>query len=192
MPRITTRSRPADTCTALQQAGIAPTWARLYAARGITHPEQVAHRLPQLLPPTGLLHADRAATLLADAIAENKRLLIVADYDADGATACAVGVRGLRMLGAEVDYLVPNRIEHGYGLTPGIVALAAERRPDLLVTVDNGIAGSTGWRRPTRSASRCWSPTTTCPATPCRTLRASSIPTSPAAVSRRSTWRGWA
>jgi single-stranded-DNA-specific exonuclease len=144
MPRITTRSSPADTCAALQQAGIAPTWARLYAARGVTHPEQVAHRLPQLLPPAGLLHIARAAALLADAIAANQRLLIIADYDADGATACAVGVRGLRMLGARVEFIVPNRLEHGYGLSPDIVKLAAERQPDLLVTVDNGIAAVEG------------------------------------------------
>ncbi len=144
MPRITTRSSPADTCAALQQAGIDPTWARLYAARGVTHPEQVAHRLPQLLPPAGLLHIAHAAALLADAIAANQRLLIIADYDADGATACAVGVRGLRMLGARVDFIVPNRLEHGYGLSPDIVKLAAERQPDLLVTVDNGIAAVEG------------------------------------------------
>ena len=144
MPAITTRSCPADAQNALEQAGIAPIWARLYAARGVSHPEQVAHRLPQLLTPAGLLHIERAAALLADAIAANKRLLIIADYDADGATACAVGVRGLRMHGAQVDFIVPNRLEHGYGLTPDIVKLAAERQPDLLVTVDNGIAAVDG------------------------------------------------
>ena len=144
MPAITTRPCPADARTALEQAGLAPAWARLYAARGVNHPEQVAHRLPQLLPPAGLLHIERAAALLADAIAANQRLLIIADYDADGATACAVGVRGLRLLGARVDYLVPNRLEHGYGLTPDIVKLAAERQPDLIVTVDNGIAAVDG------------------------------------------------
>ena len=144
MPTIATRPCPADVRAVLEQAGLAPTWARLYAARGVTHPEEVAHRLPQLLPPAGLLHIGRAATLLADAISAKKRLLIIADYDADGATACAVGIRGLRMLGAQVDYLVPNRIEHGYGLTPDIVKLAIERQPDLLVTVDNGIAAVDG------------------------------------------------
>ncbi|WP_296750642.1 single-stranded-DNA-specific exonuclease RecJ [Thiobacillus sp.] len=144
MPVITTRPCPADARAALEQAGLAPAWARLYAARSVTHPDQVAHRLPQLLSPAGLLHIERAATLLADAIRDNKRLLIVADYDADGATACAVGVRGLTLLGARVEYLVPNRLEHGYGLTPDIVRLAAERRPDLLVTVDNGIAAVDG------------------------------------------------
>ncbi|MHB1085589.1 MAG: single-stranded-DNA-specific exonuclease RecJ [Thiobacillus sp.] len=144
MPAITIRPCPVDDCAALEQAGLAPVWARLFAARGVTHPDQVAHRLPQLLPPAGLLHIERAAAMLADAIHAKKRLLIIADYDADGATACAVGVRGLRMLGAQVDYLVPNRLEHGYGLSPDIVKLAAERQPDLLVTVDNGIAAVEG------------------------------------------------
>jgi len=144
MPSIAIRPTPADIRTALEQAGLAPTWARLYAARGVSHPEEVAHRLPQLLPPAGMLHIERAAVLLADAIRDNKRLLIIADYDADGATACAVGVRGLRLLGAQVEYLVPNRLEHGYGLTPDIVKLAAARQPDLLVTVDNGIAAVDG------------------------------------------------
>jgi single-stranded-DNA-specific exonuclease len=144
MPSITTRLCPADARTALEKAGLPPAWARLYAARGITHREQIAHRLAQLLPPAGLLQIERAATLLANAIEDKKRLLIIGDYDADGATACAVGVRGLRMLGAQVDYLVPNRLEHGYGLTPEIVKLAAHRQPDLLVTVDNGIAAVEG------------------------------------------------
>ena len=144
MPSITIRSCPADARAILEQAGLAPAWARLYAARGVNHPDEVAHRLPQLLPPAGLLHIDRAAALLADAIRDHKRLLIIADYDADGATACAVGVRGLRLLGAQVDFIVPNRLEHGYGLTPDIVKLAAARQPDLLVTVDNGIAAVEG------------------------------------------------
>ncbi len=144
MPSITTRPCPADACATLEQAGLAPAWARLYAARGVSHPDEVAHRLTQLLPPAGLLNIERAATLLADAIQARKHLLIIADYDADGATACAVGVRGLTLLGARVDYLVPNRLEHGYGLTSDIVKLAAARQPDLLVTVDNGIAAVEG------------------------------------------------
>jgi len=144
MPAITTRPCPAEPCTVLEQSGLAPVWARLYAARGVTHPEQIAHRLPNLLPPAGLLHIEHAAALLADAIRDRKHLLIIADYDADGATACAVGVRGLRLLGAQVDYIVPNRIEHGYGLSPEIVKLAAARQPDLLLTVDNGIAAVEG------------------------------------------------
>ncbi len=144
MPVIATRPCPAEACALLEQHGLPAVWARLYAARGVTHPGDIAHRLPTLLPPAGLLHIERAARLLADAIAARQRILIVADYDADGATACAVGVRGLRLLGAQVDYLVPNRITHGYGLTPAIVALAAARKPNLLVTVDNGIAAVAG------------------------------------------------
>ena len=144
MPSITIRPCPADARATLEQAGLAPAWARLYAARGVNHPDEITHRLPQLLPPAGLLHIDRAAALLADTIRDNQRLLIIADYDADGATACAVGVRGLRLLGAQVDFIVPNRLEHGYGLTPDIVKLAAARQPDLLVTVDNGIAAVDG------------------------------------------------
>lgn len=144
MPSIAIRPCPADARTVLEQAGLAPAWARLYAARGVNHPDEITHRLPQLLPPAGLLHIDRAAALLADAIRDNQRLLIIADYDADGATACAVGVRGLRLLGAQVDFIVPNRLEHGYGLTPDIVTLAAARQPDLLVTVDNGISAVDG------------------------------------------------
>lgn len=144
MPLITTRPYHADTRLALEQAGIPPIWARLYAARGVTHPQQVSHRLPQLLPPAGLRNVEHAAVLLADAIHADQRLLIIADYDADGATACAVGMRGLAALGARVDYLVPNRIEHGYGLTPDIVELAAKRKPELIITVDNGIAAVEG------------------------------------------------
>ena len=140
--------RPVDTTAhdALVAAGIAPFFARLYAARGVTHPRELEADLSRLLPPSLLLHADAAARLLADAIAAGRRLCIVADYDCDGATACAVAVRGLRMLGArQVDYIVPNRFEYGYGLTPEIVALArAERQPDLIITVDNGIASIEG------------------------------------------------
>jgi single-stranded-DNA-specific exonuclease len=102
-----------------------------------------------LIPPARLLHAERAATLLADAIETKQRLLIVADYDCDGATACAVGVRALSAFGADVSYLVPNRFEFGYGLTAEIVELAARaaRRPELLITVDNGIASNEGVAR---------------------------------------------
>jgi single-stranded-DNA-specific exonuclease len=101
--------------------------------------------IDQLVPPAALSHVSDAASLLADAIEAEARLLIVADYDCDGATACAVGLRGLRAMGADVDYLVPNRFEYGYGLTPEIVRLARElKQPDLLITVDNGIASLEG------------------------------------------------
>jgi len=144
MPQISTRPYPPDIALTLEQEGFTPAWARLFAARGVTCGGEVSHRLLQLLPPEGLLNSARAAVLLADAIAQQQRLLIVADYDADGATGCAVGMKGLRMLGAQVEYLVPNRLEHGYGLTPEIVRLAAARKPDLLITVDNGIAAVEG------------------------------------------------
>ncbi|MEQ1591887.1 MAG: single-stranded-DNA-specific exonuclease RecJ [Thiobacillaceae bacterium] len=144
MPQISTRAYSPDIVQSLEQQGLSSAWARLLAARGITDASQISHRLPQLLPPQSLLNSAHAATLLADAIAQKKRLLIVADYDADGATACAVGMKGLRMLGASVEYLVPNRLVHGYGLTPEIVRLAAGRSPDLLITVDNGIAAVEG------------------------------------------------
>ncbi|MHB8914265.1 MAG: single-stranded-DNA-specific exonuclease RecJ [Thiobacillus sp.] len=144
MPQIRTRPYSSDIAQTLEQQGFSPAWARLYAARGVTHSDEVCHRLQKLIAPEGLLNIDHAATLLANAIAARQRLLIVADYDADGATGCAVGVKGLRMLGAQVDYLVPNRLEHGYGLTPEIVRLAAARQPDLMITVDNGIAAVEG------------------------------------------------
>jgi len=122
-----------------------PVLARLYAARGLSDPQELNSELSALLPPPGLLHVDAAARFLADAIAARKKLVIIADYDCDGATACAVALRGLRMMGAIVDYIVPNRFEYGYGLTPEIVALAAEQKaPDVIVTVDNGIASIAG------------------------------------------------
>ncbi len=128
----------------LVAAGIHPVLARVYAARGIGSPTQLDNKLDQLLPFSGMRNATAAAILLADAIAAKRKLMIVADYDCDGATACAVGVRGLRSFGAVIDYLVPNRFEYGYGLTPEIVRLAHERGPDILITVDNGIASTDG------------------------------------------------
>lgn len=130
----------------LVAAGIPSFFARLYAARGVAHPKELDADLARLLPPSLLSCVDRAAVLLADAIAQDRRICVIADYDCDGATACAVAIRGLRMLGAKsVDHLVPNRFEYGYGLTPEIVDLARrEKRPDLIVTVDNGIASLDG------------------------------------------------
>ena len=122
--------------------------ARLYAARGIAHAADLDTALSALLDPSLLKGAAEAATLLADAIAAKRRLLIVADYDCDGATACAVGVRALSAFGAEVSYLVPNRFDYGYGLTPEVVRLAAASgkfgKPDIIITVDNGIASVDG------------------------------------------------
>jgi single-stranded-DNA-specific exonuclease len=132
---------------ALIAAGLHPVLARVYAARRIRSAAELDDDFSRLLPPASLAHCERAAVLLADAIAAGRKLLIVADYDADGATACAVGVRALRQFGAQVDYLVPNRFELGYGLTPELVDIAAQRQPDLLITVDNGIASVEGVER---------------------------------------------
>ena len=133
---------------ALEQAGAHPLLARLYAARGVQQPEEIDDALTRLLPPTGaagLQGATEAARLLADAIERQQRICIVADYDCDGATACATALRGLRMLGAEhLDYLVPDRVTDGYGLTPAIAQRVAQRNADLLLTVDNGIASVEG------------------------------------------------
>lgn len=145
MNAIVTRPVDGGAAARLVEAGMSPFMARIYAARGITDRVQLAPELSRLIPPEQLLNTGTMATLLADAIASRRKLLIVADYDADGATACAVGLRALRQFGADVDYLVPNRFEYGYGLTPEIVQLAAERKkPDVLITVDNGIASIDG------------------------------------------------
>jgi len=128
----------------LAAAGIAPVLARIYAARGVCSPAELELDFAGLPSWTALKGIDAAAARLARAIERRERLLIVADYDADGATACAVGVLGLRAMGASVDFLVPNRFEFGYGLTPEIVTLAAQRQPALIITVDNGIASVEG------------------------------------------------
>jgi single-stranded-DNA-specific exonuclease len=128
----------------LQNAGISPLLATLYAARGIKNAQELAVTLTQIIPPDQLTNNTEMAILLADAIAERKKILIVGDYDADGATATAVAVKGLQIMGAQVDFLVPNRFEYGYGLTPKIVQLAATLAPDVIVTVDNGIASVEG------------------------------------------------
>ena len=144
MIQISQRSYPTDAAQQLINSGIAPLLARVYAARGIGNVAQLDTGLQYLLPFTQLKNAQKMACLLADAIATQRKLLIVADYDADGATACAVGLRGLRILGAQVDFIVPNRFEYGYGLTPEIVRLAAQSTPDILITVDTGSASVEG------------------------------------------------
>ncbi|MFT4068380.1 single-stranded-DNA-specific exonuclease RecJ [Paraburkholderia sp.] len=147
MTRIVTRPCSPVDAEVLTRHGLHPVLARLYASRGVCLPDEIETGLARLVPPAGLKGCDAAAALLADAIQQQRRMLVVADYDCDGATACAVAVRGLRMFGGRVDYLVPNRMEHGYGLTPDIVALAARGaagKPDLLITVDNGIASVDG------------------------------------------------
>ncbi len=144
MPEIITRPCPESATNHLIAEGYQAALARIFAARGIQHRDQLEHGLAQLLPVSGLKQAGEMAVRLADAIAASKRLLVIADYDCDGATACAVAVRGLRLFGASVDFIVPNRFEYGYGLTPEIVRLAAKESPDILVTVDNGIASVDG------------------------------------------------
>lgn len=120
---------------------------RVYALRNVTSADELDYSLERLLPYEALYGIEQAVSLLAEALEQGQRILIVADFDADGATSCAVAIRGLRLLGAQdVCYVVPNRFEHGYGLTPEIVAVAAEQKPDLLITVDNGISSVDGVR----------------------------------------------
>ena len=147
MPEIISRTPSVPALQHLLDAGYSPALARIYAARDITDSRQLDTSLAALLPFDNLKNVHRMASLLADAIAAKKKLLVIADYDADGATACAVAVRGLRAFGAQVDFIVPNRFEYGYGLTPEIVQLAvkiSQHKPDILLTVDNGIASVEG------------------------------------------------
>ncbi|NCT97080.1 MAG: single-stranded-DNA-specific exonuclease RecJ [Comamonadaceae bacterium] len=149
--KIITRDVPPRAAWALEQAGLHPLLARLFAARGVTTSDELDDGLARLLPPDTLLGAREAARQLADAMAAKRRLCIVADYDCDGATACAVGVRGLRLLGAplgfdSVHYLVPDRVVDGYGLTPAIARRVKDSGAELLITVDNGIASVDGVR----------------------------------------------
>jgi single-stranded-DNA-specific exonuclease len=145
--RIVNRSVPPRAAWQLEQQGLHPLLARLYAARGVTDKAELDYELKALLPPATLTHAGDAARLLADAIEAEARLLIIGDYDCDGATATAVGMRALKSLGADVDFLLPDRFKLGYGLSPEIVDLAAEQSPDLIITVDNGIASIEGVER---------------------------------------------
>ena len=143
--KIVTRDIPPRAAWALEQAGIHPLLARLYAARGVSSKEELDDALARLLPPASMKGAAEAAVLLANAIRDDRKLCIVADYDCDGATACAVGIRGLRMLGAKhVSYLVPDRVVDGYGLTPPIARRVKDSGADVLITVDNGIASVEG------------------------------------------------
>ena len=139
------RRRQVDISPALRDAAVPEVLKRVYAGRGIQSPEELALTLDQLLPPDGLRGIADAAALLADAVEGDARVLIVGDFDADGATSCAMAISVLRQMGLrEVGYLVPNRFEFGYGLTPEIVDLAAAQTPDLIVTVDNGISSIEG------------------------------------------------
>ena len=147
---IEMRHAPDDAVAALCAAGIHPLLARLFAARGLADPTEAEMDLGQLLPPDQLKNIDQAAQRLIKAITQGERILVVADYDADGATACAVAIRGLRRFGAKADFLVPDRFRFGYGLTTALVEHAlktlAHARPDLIITVDNGISSIEGVR----------------------------------------------
>ncbi|NMM05969.1 single-stranded-DNA-specific exonuclease RecJ [Polaromonas sp.] len=146
--KIQVRDVPPRSVWALQQGGIHPLLAQLYAARGVHSMDELDDGLARLLPPASLLGASAAARLLADAMAAGKRICVVADYDCDGATACAVALRGLKLLGAQhVSYLVPDRVIDGYGLTAPIAERVKASGADLLVTVDNGIASLDGVAR---------------------------------------------
>ncbi len=144
MVKIIQRERSLAGEEALLEAESSDLLRQLYAARGVKNARGLSVKLADLLPPDTLTNNQKMASLLADAITEHKRILVVGDYDADGATASAVAVKGLRLFGATVDFIVPNRFEYGYGLTPEIVMLAQRRQPDILLTVDNGIASVEG------------------------------------------------
>ncbi len=143
--KLIVRDTPPRAAFALQEAGVHPLLARLYASRGVSSKDELDDGLGKLLLPSTMLGCAAAAVLLADAIAADKKLCIVADYDCDGATACAVGLRGLKLLGAKnVSYIVPDRVVDGYGLTPPISQRVKDSGADVLITVDNGIASVEG------------------------------------------------
>ena len=143
--KLQVRDVPPRSVWALEQSGVHPLLARLYAARGVHDAKQMDASLGQLLAPAGLKGIDAAAQLLANAIAQQLRLCIVADYDCDGATACAVALRGLKLLGAQhVSFIVPDRVVDGYGLTPDIAQRVHASGAQVLITVDNGIASVSG------------------------------------------------
>lgn len=146
-PKLEPRSAPTEITAQLIKQGLPPLLARLFAARGMTDAKEAQFRWSNMYAPTHLHQIEHAAELLADAIESQHRILIVADYDCDGATACAVGLRALNEMGADVDFLVPDRFETGYGLSPEVVELALQHpngKPDVIVTVDNGIASVSG------------------------------------------------
>ncbi len=146
--KIQVRDVPPRSVWALQQGGVHPLLAQLYAARGVHSMGELDEALSRLLPPASLHGAQEAAQLLADTMAAGRKICVVADYDCDGATACAVALRGLQLLGAKhVGYLVPDRVIDGYGLTAPIAERVKATGADLLVTVDNGIASLEGVAR---------------------------------------------
>ena len=146
--KIHVRDVPPRSVWQLEQAGIHPLLAQLYAARGVHSVDELDDGLARLLPPSAMLGTFEAAVLLADALRDALHICVVADYDCDGATACAVALRGLKLLGfAHVSYLVPDRVVDGYGLTAPIAERVKATGADVLVTVDNGIASIDGVAR---------------------------------------------
>ena len=142
-PRI--ERRPMAVATGDWPDSVHPVLRRVYTARGIASPVEIEHRLVSMLSPQALGGIERACDLVENAIRENVRIVVVGDFDADGATGTAVAVRGLRLLGArEVGYAVPNRFRHGYGLSPPVVEELLSQHPQLLITVDNGVAAHAG------------------------------------------------
>lgn len=136
--------RPVDEA-AVASLGLDPLLARIYNARGVSTPESLERSLKYLLPYQTLSNIDAAVDLLESMMVEQKRILIIGDFDADGATSSALAVQALREFGAQqVGYMIPNRFKEGYGLSPAIVDKAAEKKPDLIITVDNGISSIEG------------------------------------------------
>lgn len=148
MVKIKRRTWSDDTLNNATQLN--PVLKRIYAARGVLDVSELVYTLDKLEPYHGLLGIEQVAECLGNALIAQKRFLIIGDFDADGATATAIAIRALKLLGAEnVDFLVPNRFEYGYGLTPGIVDLAAglNPKPDIIITVDNGISSLDGVKK---------------------------------------------
>ncbi|QGM21632.1 single-stranded-DNA-specific exonuclease RecJ [Spiribacter sp. 2438] len=142
-PRLQDRAVPNPLPTL--PAELSPVLARLYASRGVQTADDLDYRLASLPDPRGIQGLQTAAETLADAVMADRRVLVVGDFDADGATSTALAIRCLEAFGAtRVDFLVPNRFEYGYGLTEGLVQVARERSPDLIMTVDNGISAHEG------------------------------------------------
>ena len=147
LAHIITRSVDTDAMQTLLAQGVDPLLAKLYATRAVKNKSETEYNLSALLPFQNLKNIQAASERLVQAIERQEKILIVADYDADGATACALGIRGLQAMGAQTDFFVPNRFEHGYGLTEQIAELAAQAGTNLLLTVDNGIASVAGVQR---------------------------------------------
>jgi single-stranded-DNA-specific exonuclease len=132
----------------LEYSELHPLLKRIYANRGVTDLRQIDYRLSELIDYSLLKDIDKAANIVSNAIMQQKKILIVGDFDADGATSCAVMLRALKACGLlDVDYLVPNRFDFGYGLSPQIVDVAVQSQPDIIITVDNGISSVDGVRR---------------------------------------------